>query len=75
MKPVQPILIDGPAGRLEVAVNDPGGPHRGVALIAHPLHRGTIDNKLVVTLAKAFFRLGYYCVRPNYRGVGGSIGN
>jgi alpha/beta superfamily hydrolase len=77
LKPVQPILIDGPAGRLEVAVNDPGGPHRGVALIAHPhpLHGGTMDNKVVVTLAKAFFRLGYYCVRPNYRGVGDSIGN
>jgi uncharacterized protein len=77
LKPVQPTLIDGPAGRLEMAINDPGASQRGVALIAHPhpLHGGTMDNKVVVTLTKAFFRLGYYCVRPNYRGVGNSQGS
>jgi alpha/beta superfamily hydrolase len=60
-----------------MAINDPGAPQRGVALIAHPhpLHGGTMDNKVVVTLTKAFFRLGYYCVRPNYRGVGSSQGS
>jgi alpha/beta superfamily hydrolase len=76
LKPAAPILIDGPADRLEVAINDPGSPYRGIAVIAHPhpLHGGTLDNKVVATLAKAFFRLGYYCARPNYRGVGASQG-
>lgn len=77
MKPAAPIFIDGPAGRLEVAINDPGPPYRGVALIAHPhpLHGGTLDNKVVATIAKTFFRRGYYCARPNFRGVGGSEGS
>ncbi|MGH8719550.1 MAG: alpha/beta hydrolase [Burkholderiales bacterium] len=77
MKPAAPISIDGPAGRLEIAINDPGPPYRGVAVIAHPhpLHGGTLDNKVVVTLAKAFFRQNFYCLRPNYRGVGGSEGS
>ena len=49
---------------------------RGVALIAHPhpLHGGTLDNKVVQTLAKTFVELGYVSMRPNFRGVGASEG-
>jgi len=45
-------------------------------LIAHPnpVQGGTKDNKVVTTLAKAFFSLGYLTARPNFRGVGGSAG-
>jgi alpha/beta superfamily hydrolase len=70
------VLIDGPAGRIEVDFNDPGEPRRGIALIAHPnpVQGGTKDNKVVTTLAKTFFALGYATLRPNFRGVGASEG-
>src|SRR5690349_23136985 len=70
------VLIDGPAGKIETDVNDPGERRRGIALIAHPnpVQGGTKDNKVVTTLAKAFYNLGYVAVRPNFRGVGKSEG-
>jgi alpha/beta superfamily hydrolase len=68
--------IAGPAGTLEVAFNVPEGAVRGIALIAHPhpLQGGTLDNKVVQTLAKTFAALGYAAVRFNFRGVGQSVG-
>ncbi len=68
--------IDGPVGRLEIAASDPGSARRGAAVIAHPhpLHGGTLDNKVVQTLAKTFFALGFAVLRFNFRGVGGSDG-
>lgn len=70
------IEVDGPAGRIEAVITDPGEGRRGYALIAHPhpLHGGTLDNKVVQTLAKAFHALGFAAVRFNFRGVGGSDG-
>jgi len=69
-------MIEGAAGRIETDINDPGGTPRGIALIAHPnpVQGGTKDNKVVTTLAKAFFALGYVTARPNFRGVGASEG-
>lgn len=69
-------LIDGPAGPLEIVANVPEGAPAGLALVAHPLptHGGTLDNKVVQTLAKTFFALGYVTVRFNFRGVGQSAG-
>ena len=71
------VMIDGPAGKIETDVNDPGGDRQGIALIAHPnpVQGGTKDNKVVTTLAKAFFALGYVAARPNFRGVGASTGS
>ena len=71
------VMIEGPAGAIETDVNDPGGARHGIALIAHPnpLHGGTKDNKVVTTLAKVFFALGYVAARPNFRGVGASAGS
>ena len=68
--------IAGPAGALEVAFNVPGPHPRGIALVAHPnpVQGGTLDNKVVQTLAKTFFALGYVSVRFNFRGVGASAG-
>ncbi|HVS56944.1 MAG TPA: alpha/beta hydrolase, partial [Casimicrobiaceae bacterium] len=68
--------IAGPAGTLEVAFNVPEGAVRGIALIAHPhpLQGGTLDNKVVQTLAKTFAALGYAATRFNFRGVGLSEG-
>ena len=69
--------IAGPAGNLEVAVDLPAGVPRGVAVIAHPhpLFGGTLDNKVVQTLARAFVQTGWTAVRFNFRGVGGSAGS
>lgn len=71
------VLIDGPAGSLEVVVNPPGAARRGIALVAHPNPQqgGTLDNKVAQTLAKAFFALDYVAVRFNFRGVGASEGD
>ena len=68
--------VAGPAGKIECAVDFPAAAPRGVALVAHPhpLHGGTLDNKVVQTLARAFVELGYTAWRPNFRGVGASEG-
>jgi alpha/beta superfamily hydrolase len=68
-------VVEGPVGPLEVVLNVPEGP-RGHALIAHPHPQqgGTLDNKVVQTLAKTFFALDYIAVRFNFRGVGESAG-
>jgi alpha/beta superfamily hydrolase len=74
------VLLDGPAGRIEVFVESAQAPAgtapTGIALIAHPhpLFGGTADNKVVTTLAKAFRELGCATLRPNFRGVGASEG-
>ena len=69
-------FIAGPAGRIECAVDTPDAPPKGVAVIAHPhpLFGGTLDNKVVQTLARAFVELGYESWRPNFRGVGQTEG-
>jgi uncharacterized protein len=69
-------FVAGLAGRIECAVDEPEGTPRGIALIAHPhpLFGGTLDNKVVQTLARAFVELGYETWRPNFRGVGQSEG-
>jgi|SRR5687768_6269135 alpha/beta superfamily hydrolase len=70
------VTVPGPAGRIECALDEPESPARGVALIAHPhpLYGGTLDNKVVQTLARAFVELGYAAWRPNFRGVGATEG-
>ena len=53
-----------------------GGAPRGVAVIAHPhpLFGGTMDNKVVQTLARAFVQCGWRALRFNFRGVGATEG-
>jgi uncharacterized protein len=75
------LTLSGPAGSIE-AVRDNAAPAavgaepRGVAVIAHPhpLFGGTMDNKVVQTLARAFVQCGWTAVRFNFRGVGGTAG-
>ncbi|HEU5175819.1 MAG TPA: alpha/beta fold hydrolase [Burkholderiales bacterium] len=69
-------FVAGPAGRIECAVDSPEGDARGVSLIAHPhpLFGGSLDNKVVQTLARALLELGYETWRPNFRGVGQTEG-
>ena len=68
--------IAGPAGLLECAFDVPSGAPTGVAVICHPhpQHGGTLDNKVVQTLARTFLQLGLRTVRFNFRGVGASQG-
>ena len=68
--------VAGPAGRIQVLRDQPQGAPRGVAVIAHPhpLFGGTMDNKVVQTLARAFVQAGWTAVRFNFRGVGTTEG-
>ncbi len=69
--------LAGPAGSLEVAIDEPAAPPTGVAVVLHPLptHGGTMDNKVVQTLARACVAMGLTAVRFNFRGVGASVGS
>ena len=68
--------IAGPAGVIECAIDSPSGEATGIAVICHPhpVHGGTMDNKVAQTLARALMQLGFRSVRFNFRGVGGSEG-
>ena len=70
-------FVTGPVGPLEVAEDAATGPLRGTVVIAHPhpLFGGTMDNKVVQTLARAFTQGGWNAVRFNFRGVGASAGS
>jgi hypothetical protein len=69
-------VVAGPAGDLVCAIDAPAAPSRGLALICHPhpQHGGTMDNKVVVTLARAFAQSSWRAARFNFRGIGGSGG-
>jgi len=68
--------IAGPAGRIECAIDRPVDAPRGLAVACHPHPQfgGTLDNKVVQTIARACLDLGWACVRFNFRGVGASEG-
>jgi hypothetical protein len=75
------VFLAGTAGRIEAQIDSPAPgllPHGplGIGLVAHPhpLHGGTLDNKVAQTLAKTFVELGWVAVRPNFRGAGASEG-
>lgn len=72
--------MDGPCGAIEVlrdtALLVPGSVAKGTVIVAHPhpLFGGTMDNKVVQTLARAFVQCGWHALRFNFRGVGRSAG-
>ena len=68
--------VPGAAGPIEALRDLPDGPSRGVAVIAHPhpLFGGTMDNKVVQTLARAFVQCGWIALRFNFRGIGATAG-
>ncbi|HUL95611.1 MAG TPA: alpha/beta fold hydrolase [Usitatibacter sp.] len=68
-------LIDGDAGRIEIASSIPDSPH-ALAVVAHPhpLYGGTMDNKVVTTLTRALVEAGAATWRLNFRGVGATEG-
>lgn len=82
-RPPQPerLTLEGPAGALQVLLETPlaagvAAPHAfGVVCHPHPLQGGTMDNKVVWTVARAFQQLGAPTFRFNFRGVGASAGS
>lgn len=70
------VEITGPAGALQSIVEDVGDTAIGHAVVCHPhpLFGGTMDNKVVVTVARALHECGISTVRFNFRGVGASAG-
>lgn len=76
MPTLQKFLVSGPAGHLEGIAHVPDEAPRGIAVVAHPLPimGGTMENKVVTTLAKTFAELGFAALRFNFRGVGNSEG-
>lgn len=74
----QDLSIPGPAGNLESLLVQPDGwtEQDPIAICCHPhpLHGGTMHNKVVTILAKSFHQLGAASVRFNFRGVGQSEG-
>lgn len=74
----QKFSLQGPAGRLEAILDAPAeGDIAAAAVVCHPhpQHGGTMHNKVAHTLARAFVRSGFACLRFNFRGTEGSEGN
>ena len=78
----EPLQLAGPAGAIEAVLEDPAGdrgegeapPTFMVLCHPHPLHGGTMHNKVVTTLARCAHELGVPTLRFNFRGVGASEG-
>jgi len=72
--------IAGPAGALEAVVTasrpGPLSTFKGLAVVCHPhpVHGGTMNNKVVTTLVRSYRDLGIPCIRFNFRGTGKSAG-
>ncbi len=69
----EPQRID---GRLEGTLRIPDTEPRAIAVVAHalPTHGGTMRNPLIASIARACAERGWYALRFNFRGVGGSAG-
>lgn len=70
-------IFSGPAGELEITLTVPQNLDKHyIAILGHPhsLQGGTMNNKVVTTLARAFKELNIISLRFNFRGVGQSAG-
>ena len=70
------LSMAGPAGAIEAIAEDPGASGSSYAVVCHPhpLFGGTMDNKVVTTVARALHEIGMPTLRFNFRGVGASAG-
>lgn len=70
------LFIDGSAGRLEALLKEPTGEITRTAIICHPhpLFGGTMHNKVVYRIAKAFQDSEFATLRFNFRGTQQSEG-
>ncbi|MDR4652444.1 MAG: alpha/beta hydrolase [Nitrosomonas sp.] len=73
---VRKFFIEGPAGKIETVLAEPATFPSGIAVVAHPhpLHGGTMDNKVVHTVFKSMIEFGHIAVKFNFRGTGNSEG-
>jgi alpha/beta superfamily hydrolase len=75
---IEGVGLAGKAGNLEAVVEVPAGVASPAAFLVvchpHPLHGGTMDNKVVTTLARTAHEIGVPTIRFNFRGVGASEG-
>jgi hypothetical protein len=74
---VEKIVIPGPAGAIEAMIERPPDAHGDIVAVCchpHPLYGGTMQNKVVHTLARACHDQRVTSLRFNFRGVGGSAG-
>ena len=71
------LLLDGPVGAMELRIDAPAEPARGIAIVAHPhpLLGGSAMHKVPHLLAGALRDASWLAVRPNFRGVGASPGS
>ena len=71
------VIINGPEGRIEARYHHARGGTAPMAVVLHPhpLHGGTMNNKVVYTLYQTFVRRGFSTLRFNFRGVGRSQGS
>lgn len=73
---IQSIDLRGPAGRLEALLNTgrPDAPFAALVCHPHPIHGGTVHNKVVYHAMKVFSGFGLPVLRFNFRGTGLSEG-
>jgi alpha/beta superfamily hydrolase len=71
------VIINGPEGRIEGRYQHSKEPNAPIALLLHPhpQHGGTMNNKIVYALFRAFTKRGFSTLRFNFRGVGRSQGS
>jgi hypothetical protein len=70
------VIINGPSGRIEGKYHQGSSVKSPVALVLHPhpLHGGTMNNKVTYNIYRAFAENGFTVLRINFRGVGKSEG-
>ncbi len=76
MPRIENLMLDGPAGKLEAMLEIPDDEPREAVLVCHPhpLHGGTMHNKVVHRMARGLRRSGAAVLRFNFRGAGASEG-
>jgi hypothetical protein len=69
-------FFQGPAGQIEAILKEPAGPVKRAAIVCHPhpLFGGTMHNKVVYRIARAFQDAGFAVLRFNFRSAGRSEG-
>src|SRR5437660_7199551 len=74
--PIRSLFLVGTAWRLEALLNlgAPDASYSAVVCHPHPLHGGTMHNKVVYHAAKALSSFGFPVLRFNFRGTGLSEG-
>lgn len=74
--PRNPLLIDGAVGQIELLIDYPDGPPKGLVLVSHPqpLLGGSPRHIVPLTLARQLRAAGWQVVRPSFRGVGQTQG-